>query len=123
MAKDVQERIDEGLQDYRDKVDQIKDDLKNFANKNFKNGSYDVSYKGKDKSYENMPRRHPLLDSDGVADTSKEDYTEKDSKVIFNTETFGQCLEERQVTSGPYVDECRNRCPTGWRRMLTFWKV
>ena len=118
MATDVQERIDEGLSDYRDNLDTIEEQLKQFAEDNFRKDTYNV--KGAKAPFELMPKKHPLLESSkkGVADSSKEDYTKNDTKVIFNKETFGQCLEEREIRSGPYVEECRRRCPVGLRTFV-----
>lgn len=97
--------------------------------------------KSQQTRYENMPARHPMLgdpsrvgksgvkeqfnseDTDnlgrgvnqpGIADSSEGDYTDKDSRVIFNTKTFANCFEERQVMDGPYFEECKQRCPMGW---------
>ena len=114
MGQDIKQRIDKGLSDYRSNLSKIEKDLKKFKQENFKKDSYSLSFKGNQVTYDEMPKRHPLLDSNGVADTSQSDYTQKDTEVMFNPETFGECFEERQVQNGPYESECADRCPQGW---------
>ena len=83
MGADVKERIDESLRDYRKNLDKIEGDLRSFYGENFRSGTYTVKdSQGKSKTFSNMPARHPLLDSQGVADTSSTDYNDKDSRVI-----------------------------------------
>ncbi len=121
MAADVSERISKALRDYEQNVDQLEGDLRRFHQENSKRGSFQVRGRnGNTKTFSGMPRRHPLLDSDGVADTSQQDYTEKDTKVIMNPETFGPCFEERQVFDSTFTQACEARCPvrpTPWRTL------
>lgn len=109
MGKDVTERVNKTLEDYEKNVDKIESGLKKFEQQNFRKDNYTVD----GKQYKEMPKKHPLLESKGVATTSQEDYTKKDTRVMFNQKTFGQCFEERQVHSGPYFEECKKRCPQG----------
>ena len=115
MKEDVKERVNKGIEDYENKVDELEPLIKQRMDEYRDSGEYTV----KGENFPEQPKRHPLLDTPkkGVAKTSKEDYTEKDTKVIFNTETFGQCLEERQILpkdGDPYFEECKKRCVPGW---------
>lgn len=122
MKKDVKERVEKSLADYRKNLKTLEPQIRKFMKENDRVESIDsfnIKSRKEGSGTDNLanvkfPRKHPLLESDGVADTSKEDYTKKDTEVMLNTETFGQCLEERQVTSGPYVEECKKRCNPGW---------
>ena len=109
MGRDITERIEEGLKDCQKNLPKIEKNLQSFEKQNFRKDSYTVKNEGKSVTYDQMPKRHPLLDSDGVATTSGDDYAKKDTRVMFNRETFGQCFEERQVTSVRYYEECK-RC-------------
>ena len=97
MGQDVTDRINKTLEDYEKNVDKLETELKKFEKQNFRKDNYTVD----GKQYQEMPKKHPLLQSKGVATTSQEDYTKKDTRVMFNQKTFGQCFEERQVHSGP----------------------
>ena len=114
----VKRRIKGARQEYDSEVEQLGPKIKQFMNQNAKKSSAsDFNIKGGSKALQGQkfPKKHPLLESKGVANTSKQDYTEKDTKVIFNKETFASCLEERQVPEGTsYWNECKKRCTPGW---------
>ncbi len=110
MREDIKERLTRGLSDLEQKLGEMEPKIKQRMQQYAHSGAYQVG----EEHYSDQPQRHPLLDRAGVSDSSQQDYTDQDTRVIFNQETFEQCFEERQVTTGPYVDECANRCVPGW---------
>ncbi len=113
LKDDNKERIKEGFNDYKEQLPQFEQRFRTFWEQNKKKDNYNVTYKGKTVTTQGAPKT--ALYEKGVAPTSQEDYTQKDVKVMLNTETFAKCYEERQVENHEYDSVCEARCGTGWR--------